>query len=151
MSCRADRVRRLGSYEKLALWETPTPGICGVRNLISIASCSWLVLNIWVYRLTQIKDRRMNHPIFLVRRTDVEKHCRTVNQPSRLHRTVLTPNFNIEFSSLARQSFVHCTCSASITSIQLRGYVENLISTAVLWMYSVVKARYIGAGPRPED
>ena len=53
----------------------------------------------------------MNHPLCPVRHTDDEKYCRTVNQPSRLHRTVLTPNFNIEFSSLARQSFVHCTFS----------------------------------------
>ena len=53
----------------------------------------------------------MNHPLCPVRRTDEEKCCRTVNQPSRLQHTVLTPNFNIEFSSLARQIFVHCTCS----------------------------------------
>ena len=113
----------------------------------------WLAClkNILDYKWTQIKDRRMDHPLCPVRRTDDEKYCRTVNQPSRLHRTVLTPNFNIKFSSLARQSFVHCTCSESITSIKLQWYVENLISTAVSWMYSVVKARYIGVGPRPED
>ena len=113
----------------------------------------WLAClkNILDYKWTQIKDRRMDHPLCPVRRTDDEKYCRTVNQPSRLHRTVLTPNFNIEFSSLARQSFVHCTCSESITSIKLQWYVENLISTAVSWMYSVVKVRYIGVGPRPED
>ena len=97
------------------------------------------------------QNRRIDHPFCLVRRIDNTKCCRTVNQPSRLHHVVLTPNFNIEFSSLARQSFVHCTCSESITSIKLQWYVENLISTAVSWMYSVVKVRYIGVGPRPED